>query len=470
MSIQLLSKMTAEEARAATEAIKSGLIELRQLLLDVYERDGWKALGYINFVQYAQTEFDYSKSHAYRLIDAATVERNLRFSPIGENRQIPESHLRALSSAPAENQPAAYQRSKDTAPNGKVTASHIAGIAQEYTQPNDEPDKAQAFDDGDDPLWEDWVDEEFKSAVDTLGYKNWDIDSYKEVAFDAVAERAEEERKKARASNYITLEEWNTDRPLTFSTDNGSKFNETNDNIEWAAWSWNPVTGCLHGCDYCYARDIATRFFDQKFVPSFIPERLSAPKNTKNPKLANETDPIRRMALRNVFTCSMADLFGKWVPTEWIEAVLQQVHDNPQWTFFFLTKFPIRMADFDFPPNSWIGTTVDKQWAVERAEKAFRKIRAGGYEGVAWLSCEPMLERLTFSSLDMFDWVVMGGSSKSTQTPAFAPPPEWWIHLWNQAKEHNIPVYMKTNLIQQNGNAVDFDNRVRQYPTKAIEA
>jgi ParB-like chromosome segregation protein Spo0J len=33
------------------------------------------------------------------------------------------------------------------------------------------------------------------------------------------------------------------------------------DNIEWAKWSWNPFVGCEHGCKYCYARDIATRFY-----------------------------------------------------------------------------------------------------------------------------------------------------------------------------------------------------------------
>jgi hypothetical protein len=27
-------------------------------------------------------------------------------------------------------------------------------------------------------------------------------------------------------------------------------FNRTNEQISWAAWSWNPVTGCLHGCRY----------------------------------------------------------------------------------------------------------------------------------------------------------------------------------------------------------------------------
>ena len=36
-------------------------------------------------------------------------------------------------------------------------------------------------------------------------------------------------------------------------------FNQTDgDGISWASWSWNPVTGCLHGCNYCYAREIAT--------------------------------------------------------------------------------------------------------------------------------------------------------------------------------------------------------------------
>ena len=30
--------------------------------------------------------------------------------------------------------------------------------------------------------------------------------------------------------------------------------------IDWCDASWNPVTGCLHGCEYCYARGIAERF------------------------------------------------------------------------------------------------------------------------------------------------------------------------------------------------------------------
>jgi pyruvate-formate lyase-activating enzyme len=40
-------------------------------------------------------------------------------------------------------------------------------------------------------------------------------------------------------------------------------------------WSWNPVTGCLHDCPYCYARDIANRFYrelpERKIVGHLIP-------------------------------------------------------------------------------------------------------------------------------------------------------------------------------------------------------
>lgn len=33
--------------------------------------------------------------------------------------------------------------------------------------------------------------------------------------------------------------------------------------IDWCDASWNPVTGCLHGCPYCYARRIPIQFFDR---------------------------------------------------------------------------------------------------------------------------------------------------------------------------------------------------------------
>jgi len=257
------------------------------------------------------------------------------------------------------------------------------------------------------------------------------------------------------ARDWITTAQWQAmpdddKRYAVQPRQSDHKFNETNDNIEWAAWSWNPITGCLHNCEYCYARDLANRFYPQKFEPSFYSSRLLAPQNTKVPAPRWKDD----IGYRGVFVCSMADLFGKWVPAEWIEAVLSQIKKNSQWTFLLLTKFPIRMAEFDYPDNVWLGTTVDRQYAVERAEKAFRQIKSSGFNGTCWLSCEPMLERLTFSSLEMFDWVVMGGSSKSTQTQEYYPPFDDIVHLHSQARQVGCKIYHKTNLYE----------RLREYP------
>jgi protein gp37 len=214
-------------------------------------------------------------------------------------------------------------------------------------------------------------------------------------------------------------------------------FNRTNEMVDWAWWTWNPVTGCLHNCMYCYARDAANRFYPEKFEPTFRPERLHAPHNTPVPPEAQAD-----MRARCVFTVSMGDLFGKWVPQEWIDAILAEVRAAPQWHFLFLTKFPQRLEEIDWPQNAWVGTTVDAQYRVEIAEKAFRTINAP----VKWLSCEPLRERLTFTALELFDWVVLGGQSASSQAPAFQPPWEWVAHLMRQVWEAGCLLYWKPNL------------------------
>lgn len=286
--------------------------------------------------------------------------------------------------------------------------------------------------------------------------------SYQEAAESPLPHPTKENplRKEPRRAEFITLENWNElserdqAKALELREEHKAQFNyQDGDNIEWARYSWNPVTGCNHPCKYCYARDIANRFYPQKFAPALLPEKFAAPHQTKvKPLVLDEkADPIDRMGHRNVFTCSMADLFGKWVPAEWIETVLQHCAANPQWNFLFLTKFPIRMAEFSFPENAWVGTSVDKQSAVKRAEDAFEKIDAK----VKWISCEPMMERLTFNRLDLFDWVVIGGASRSSQTPEFKPPFEWIVHLWEQSKTASAKVYFKTNLL---------GDRVREYP------
>ena len=224
---------------------------------------------------------------------------------------------------------------------------------------------------------------------------------------------------------------------------------QPSDRIEWARRSLNTVTGCLHDCPYCYARDIAETKFKEKFAPTFHPSRLSGPSTEPVPAEAKQNP-----AFRNIFANSMSDLFGQWVPKDWIESTIEMARRNPGWNFLTLTKFPQRAAEFEFPDNWWMGTTVDAQARVANAEKAFAKIRCG----TKWLSVEPLLEPLTFSRLDLFQWIVIGGASVSKKTPEWVPDIDWIVDLHAAARRAKLRIYYKTNCGMMD------DLRVREFP------
>jgi protein gp37 len=232
---------------------------------------------------------------------------------------------------------------------------------------------------------------------------------------------------------------------------NPNKFNSTNDQVGWAAFTWNPVTGCLHNCRYCYAREGSVtnenlaKHYPFGFDPTIYDYRLEAPRNSRVPDEVR-VDP----RFGRVFVTSMGDLFGKWVPDEWIEKVFVAAAGNPEWEYLFLTKFPQRYVGLELPPTAWIGTTVDEQYRVKIAEEAFRKISG---VRVKWLSLEPLLAPLEFNDLSMFDFVVIGSQSATEQpdpvghVKEFAPPFEWVARLTAQAHEAGCKVYHKPNLL-----------------------
>lgn len=89
------------EARALTDEIKGSVERTWLLLSNAHERKAWAALGYGSWRDYAMAEFGLSQSHAYRLLDAARVVREIEAaagSPFGE---ISEKEARALNSSRA---------------------------------------------------------------------------------------------------------------------------------------------------------------------------------------------------------------------------------------------------------------------------------------------------------------------------------------------------------------------------------
>ena len=268
-------------------------------------------------------------------------------------------------------------------------------------------------------------------------------DAYKQVRANRLADDT-----KPKAPTMVVLKTHEgTEVPYPLAASK-PMFNRTNEQISWAAWSWNPVTGCLHGCKYCYARELALRpkyrpFYPVGFTPLFHHERLSAPANSVVPDEAKNDSRLGR-----VFVCSMADLYGKWVPNEWIEQVHKSCIDNPQWEYLMLTKFPRRYVGIDLPKTAWVGTSVDEQKRVRLAEEAFRQIKDVRFK---WLSLEPLLAPLQFSDLSMFDWIVIGAQSATEQpdglVESFAPPFEWVARLVDQAREAGCRIYQKPNLL-----------------------
>ena len=229
-------------------------------------------------------------------------------------------------------------------------------------------------------------------------------------------------------------------------------FNETNESVSWAKWTWNPVTGCEHGCKFCYARAIANsarmaEIYPNQFEPTFHEYRLTCPENTV---LKHSDDPKDR----RVFVCSMADLFGKWVPDAWIEAVFQAAIKNPKFEYLFLTKWPKRYSMLKDLPEAWLGASVIKQGDVERIERDMTSFET--HAGIVrWISLEPMLEPIRFNDLSWCDLVVIGAQTGTSQPdgwhPPFAPKFEWVADVVQQCRDAGIPYYLKPNLATQPG-------------------
>lgn len=125
-AIEIVVLMSPEEALTTVRKINEHMNSARVLVLDLYERRGWEALGYLSWRECVVSEFSASQSYLYRQLEAAQIEKNI--SPMGEIGTIPERHLRPLTTLEPAQQIEAWNEVGATAPNGKVTAAHVQTV------------------------------------------------------------------------------------------------------------------------------------------------------------------------------------------------------------------------------------------------------------------------------------------------------------------------------------------------------
>ena len=197
--------------------------------------------------------------------------------------------------------------------------------------------------------------------------------------------------------------------------------------IEWTDRVFNPITGCLHNCWYCYAKRMFTRFH-KSFEPTFYPERFYC-----GSKLKEGT---------KIFVCSIADLFAPWTPKEWREMVLYEIQ-KPEYnhlTFQLLTKNPenIRLRAKE---NIWVGATITRQSELSMVSNLI-----GNYQGIKFISFEPILERINLQSvycISHINWIIVG---KLTGSRKVKLDTDWINFLLYQSDKAGIPIFLKDNL------------------------
>lgn len=214
-------------------------------------------------------------------------------------------------------------------------------------------------------------------------------------------------------------------------------------NIAWTDRTWNPVHGCSKvsaGCENCYAERISRQYghTQEPWTNEHATENV-----TMRPDKLEQ--PYRLDEPSRIFVNSMSDLFHSRVTDEFIRDVFAVMRNCPHHVFQILTKRPGRSAhmDLQWPPNVWMGTSVEDERVVERID-LLRSCDAH----TLFLSFEPLIGPVGDIDLDGYQWAIVGGES-GPDAVRREMGHEWAREIYQQCREQDVAFFFKQSSARQ---------------------
>lgn len=234
--------------------------------------------------------------------------------------------------------------------------------------------------------------------------------------------------------------------------------------IEWVDDTWNPVTGCLNECEYCYARKKVRRFSGDirlnKSASCYKGEKslqiletpfISETGGTLNYPFGFEPTyhryrlnyPEQRKNGCSILVGEVGEMFGDWVPDAVLKEIFESCHKRKIHKYIFLTKYPKRYGELleagilPTDSNFWYGTTITKN-----------EDYIPQYIGINnFLNIEPCLEKIELpEDGKIANWIIIGAETGSRRQK-IEPQKEWIEEVAKYADRIGIPIFMKSSLL-----------------------
>jgi len=235
--------------------------------------------------------------------------------------------------------------------------------------------------------------------------------------------------------------------------------------ISWADATWPVTVGCdkvSAGCSGCYAMRDARRMGNN---PN---EKIRNVYNglvvRQGNGLLNWTGTVRELPERldwptkwhehrDIFVCSQSDIFHEGISDAFIGRVFKVMRENPQHTYYVLTKRPERLVkllqetppdglkDFNSTnfPHVFIGISAEDQKAAEERMPFLIQVPLDPTQ--RFVSAEPLISSLNLSRwIHEIGWVIAGGESGKHAKPMH---PTWPRLLRDQCDEAGVDFHFK---------------------------